>query len=332
VSESHLDESVKSGIPQEFYRELRMLRLAKRRAFLQLGGIRPALAAQTTVVDLNPRSLSAWFLLIGRRLLGRRTLAWGHIHPQAGPASRTAKLRLLMRRISAGTISYTYRDEAKAKQDLPGQAVWTAPNSLYREDGIAPAISESAMRNEILYVGRFAEAKKVSLLVHGFAMASRLDPAIRLTLVGGGTEEGKLRDLVTELGILDKVSFPGWIDDREELIPFYGRAFCSASPGFAGLGLTQSLGFGVPMLVAKDEPHSPEIELEESGGVHFFASDSATSLADAIIASASQKDQLPFMHLSRYTKDRYSAEAMANGLIAALKGEMPDALAQRSYK
>ena len=71
--------------------------------------------------------------------------------------------------------------------------------------------------------------------------------------------------LVEELGIGDKVNFAGWIDNPDSLRQFYSKAFCSASPAFAGLGLTQSLGFGVPMVVADDEPHSPEIELESTG-------------------------------------------------------------------
>lgn len=223
-----------------------------------------------------------------------------------------------MRRLSNGTVTYTYRDAQKAHDDMPESAVWTAPNSLYRGEDIQPAIGVT-VRNSVLYVGRFAPAKKVSVLVEGFAQAVRQQPDMKLVLVGGGSEESALKLLVSRLGIQDKVEFPGWIDDLHELLPFYSRAFCSTSPGFAGLGLTQSLGFGVPMLVADNEPHSPEIELDSSGGVTYFTSGSCAELEKAILGKWRTRHSLPDSAISDYTKQRYSAEAMAQGLQYSLQ-------------
>lgn len=141
---------------------------------------------------------------------------------------------------------------------------------------------------------------------------------MRLVLVGGGTEEVKLKQLVKDLGIENQVIFPGWIDDVASLRTYYERAFCTASPGFAGLGLTQSLGFGVPMIIADKEPHSPEIELDESGGVAYFESDSDVSLSRELLRNWEKRESLPDTHLSDYTRARYSAEAMASGLLSAL--------------
>lgn len=319
VSPAHLDDSVQTGIPGDLYEEIRILRILGNRAFLQWGNIRPALAADTTVVDLNPRSVSAWFMLLLRRALRRRTLVWGHIHPQAGADAATAGVRVLMRRLASGTISYTYRDATKAFKDLPEQEVWTAPNSLYLREQIKPARSHPGGRGDVLYVGRFATAKKVDLLVRGFAEAARVEPGMRLTLIGGGAQERELKHLVQDLAIEDKVDFPGWIDDLAMLASYYESAFCSVSTGFAGLGLTQSLGFGVPMVVADGEPHSPEIELEDSGGVFYFESDSVASLSGELIARWKDRSRLPDVQISDFTKNSYSAEAMAEGLISALE-------------
>ena len=142
--------------------------------------------------------------------------------------------------------------------DLPTGAVWVAPNSLYPlELMVPPDDARSWQRNSVLYVGRFEPAKKVDLLVRGFALAAASIPELRLTLVGGGSERSKLEDLVNQLGIEEKVNFAGWIDEPEVLKTHYGSAIATTSTGFAGLGLTQSLGFGVPMIVAKDEQPFP---------------------------------------------------------------------------
>lgn len=319
VSDAHLDRTVRTGIPKDYYKCAPMLRLFGR-AFVQLSPSVAPLKSECIILDLNPRSLSAWGVLLVRRTLGRRTVVWGHIHPQSGPGSWTSKLRLTMRKLASGTISYTYQDRMKAESDLPGAPVWVAPNALYRRTEMTPAIqAEIVVPNEVLYVGRFAPAKKLSLLVVGFALASKENPEIRLRLIGGGSEESELRRLVDELGVNGLVTFGAWEDDVDVLRLAYAKAFCSVSTGFAGLGLTQSLGFGVPMIVADAENHSPEIELHASGGVYWFSSDSPESLAAGIGERWRDRCSVPDVNISQYTRDRYSAEAMAAGIIGALR-------------
>ena len=324
VSDAHLDPTVKTGISKEYYRRAKMWRLFSGRLFVQVSTSLAPLTSEAVILDLNPRSLSAWTLLIIRRILRRRTLVWGHIHPQAGPGSWTGRFRLLMRKLAHGTISYTYEDRAKALTDLPGAPVWVAPNALYRgADMIPSAGKQEGERTDVLYVGRFVPAKKLLLLLRGFALASADAPEMGLKLIGGGQDEPAMKSLADELGITRKVEFCGWEDDVSALRDAYQSAFCTVSPGFAGLGLTQSLGFGVPMLVADREKHSPEIELKESGGVVWFAADSPKSLADEIKLQWTRRHALPNVALSEYTRERYSAEAMAWGLISALRDEEP---------
>lgn len=320
VSDAHLDPTVKTGIPKDYYQRVSMIRLFRNRVFVQLSSSLNVLTAGSVVVDLNPRSLTAWVVLLARRVLAKRTLVWGHIHPQAGAGARSAKLRLAMRKLAQGTISYTYSDRKKAIEDLPNSAVWVAPNSLYRKADMVPlpGTAESE-KNEIIYVGRFVEAKKVSLLVQGFAIAARSNPSVRLRLIGGGHAEQSLQQLVSRLGISDRVFFDGWVDGVDSLRSSYSKAFCSVSPGFAGLGLTQSLGFGVPMIIADAEPHSPEIELAESGGVTWFKSDSPEALAAAIADAWIRRSHVPDVQVSEYTRSRYSAESMADGICHALQ-------------
>lgn len=319
VSAAHLDRTVKTGIPASMYRSVRIIRLARLKLFIQIvPSIRP-ITAEALIVDLNPRSLSAWALLIFRRILGRRTLVWGHIHAQSGANSRTAALRLTMRRLATGTITYTYTDSAKATKDMPHSKVWVAPNALYKtKDIVAAGHTKSSDRREILYVGRFVTPKKVELLIRGFALAAASNAELRLRLIGGGPEEPKLRALATSLGVEDRVVFAGWQDDVNGLREAYSTAFCSVSTGFAGLGLTQSLGFGVPMVVADREPHSPEIELADSGGVYWFVADAAEALAEALLERWKCRHMIPLSDVSRSTRERYSAEAMAAGIVGAL--------------
>jgi glycosyltransferase involved in cell wall biosynthesis len=153
-------------------------------------------------------------------------------------------------------------------------------------------------------------------------MFNATETGSRLVLIGAGSEEAELRSLVERLGIQPRVSFPGWISNPAGLRGEYESSFASASPGFAGLGLTQSAGFGVPMVVASDEPHSPEIELSERDAVEWFRSDDAEDLARALRVLWLTRHNLPRRELQDWISESYSAEAMARGLEAALLNEV----------
>lgn len=316
VSPAHLDKTVRSDPAMGWFTPVRMIRLFGGRAFVQLGSFSRAMNSTALIVDLNPRSISSWGLLLSRRVLGRRTLVWGHLYSQAGAQSKTAWLRLSMRRLASGTVSYTYSNQAAALLDLPNSPVWVAPNSLYKRDLIRPAVGSP--RQSVVYVGRFVSGKKVAILIRGFAEARRSLNEIQLVLVGDGPERPDLVALAASLGIAEHVKFAGWIESEQKLRGVYQGAFCSVSPGFAGLSLTQSAGFGIPTVVSRDEAHSPEIELADAGAVRWFETDDPISLGEQITSLWDQRGQTPMESLSTWVQQKYSAEAMADGLEMAL--------------
>lgn len=317
VSDAHLDATVRTDKAVTWYDKVRIHRLIGNRAFIQTGSWGDAASLASLIVDLNPRSITAWVLLVLRRLTHRRTLVWGHLYPQSGKAGKTSVLRRLMRRLSDGIVLYTYSDLERATQEMPDRKAWVAPNSLYEERFIRPS-DVNAHRGDVLYVGRLVAQKKPELLMRGFAIAASTGQELRLVIVGDGPELSGLRSLATKLNIDQRVVFKGWVSDPQELASIYSTSICSVSPGFVGLSVTQSAGFGVPMLVARDEPHSPEVELAEVGAIRWFESDSPHSLANAIAGASEDCEHVPDRQLSEWVAKHYSAEAMADGLLAAL--------------
>ncbi len=121
------------------------------------------------------------------------------------------------------------------------------------------------------------------------------------------------------LGIENRVDFHGWVYDFDNLASLYASSFTSVSPGFAGLGLTQSLGFGVPQIVADDQPHSPEIELADTpGAVHWFQGESIESLHSTLDLTYANRNSVPLDNLQIHIATFYTAEAMAEGLLASV--------------
>ena len=167
AGDSQLDRSVRTGIDPGLYTRLVSLRVFDR-LLVHVGGWRTALGARTTVVDLNPRCATAWLFLMIRRLLGRRTLVWGHLYPREGAASRTVRLRQTMRRLASGTVLYGFDSIDPALREVAGQPVWVAANALYNANNLHAA--HDTTRTDVLYVGRLEANKKVDLLIRAWAL------------------------------------------------------------------------------------------------------------------------------------------------------------------
>lgn len=318
AGDSHLDGTVRSAHHRGVHR-VQNRHLLGRRLLWQRGALRLVRGADVVVTDLNPRSLTAWLLVARGRATGTRTLVWGHVHPRQGPQARTAPLRRAMRRLAHGVISYTWTDAEVVRAERPPDTVWVAANGLYRSAQLA--WEPGAERDAILYVGRLEPNKKPALALEAFATAlPTLPRAARLVFVGDGSLRPGLEVLARDLDVTDRVEFRGHVGDVEELRTLYASAAASVSPGYAGLSLTQSLGFGVPMIVADDEPHAPEIELLTSDTGRYFAAGDAEALAREYVAAFHDDDRWDHEAISRSVRETYSSSAMAAGFVQALRG------------
>lgn len=254
--------------------------LFRRRLLWQTKCWRRALNADMLLLELNPRILSSWFLLAIRRLLPKkRTALWGHAWPRRGRRSRTDRVRQAMRRLADVLIVYTEQQARELRAELPRKRVLAAPNAIYLRS--AMDARSDAVPEHFIYAGRLVQEKKPSLLLTAFALAMRRLPSgTRLIMVGDGALRPELEREAQVLGITARVDFLGEVTDWGRLRGLYVRSLASVSPGYVGLSLIQSLGFGVPMIIAREEPHSPELEAAREGeNSLFFTSDSAEELA-----------------------------------------------------
>lgn len=277
--------------------------------------------AQVLVMDLNPRQLHVWVLLVLRRLAGRRTVLWGHAWPRSGRGSRSDRIRGALRNLSDGLIAYTRTQALELGQVTPNKPVWVAANSLYSVSDMK--FDDLAGRDSIVYVGRLTEAKKPGILIEAFELLHLRLPWLRLVIVGDGDLFEELVENVSRSSARSCIELLGHISDYETLRTVYSGAIASVSPGYVGLSITQSFGFGVPMVISRNEPHSPEIEAAVEGfNCSYFQTDNAESLADEIaeIVSARRNWASRGPEIARTCADTYSVEAMAQGLVAAIVG------------
>ncbi len=99
--------------------------------------------------------------------------------------------------------------------------------------GHAAAPFDERDAEHLLFVGRLSVQKGVADLLEAMASVAERRPAIRLTVVGDGTERARLERLATELGIESRVDFRGTL--APALVSgFYARASVLVVPSATG--------------------------------------------------------------------------------------------------
>lgn len=103
----------------------------------------------------------------------------------------------------------------------------------------------------ILFVGRLDQEKRVNELISAFARLPETFGA-RLEIVGNGSLRPTWEKLAASLGVADKVTFLGFVDE-DELLEAFGRADIFVMPGVAELQsivTMEAMAAGKPVIAA----------------------------------------------------------------------------------
>lgn len=332
VGDRYFKPSVRTDreiLSNEHVAKVRNFYFFKRRAAIQFVNPWPIIKADVVVVEYNPRIITNWVWCILRKALGRRTLGWGHAWPRRGSGAKTVFLRHLMLDLMAGLIVYT--PEQKKELEKSGLArnkkVFVAPNAIYLAGTVGDLRAGNARSDnykDVIIVGRLVAEKKPQVLLRAFRVFLDLSNAVsNLHVVGDGPLLEDLLVLTKELDLEERVFFHGHVSDPSFLARMYSQAAVSVVPGFAGLSVTQSLIFGCPVVVSRDEDHAPEVALIHDGRARsaYFATDDVKSLAGTLVDYVTNHPLRPDERdeIASYAIQSFSVDAMVEGFTAALR-------------
>jgi glycosyltransferase involved in cell wall biosynthesis len=138
----------------------------------------------------------------------------------------------------------------------------------------------------IVSIGRLAEQKDQQILLRAFTL-SALRERYRLVIVGEGNQRAHLERLGCDLGIDDKLLFPGALDNPYAVLAGASlHVLSSRWEGYPNV-LLEALALGVPV-VATDCPHGPRELLEGGRYGRLVPVGDANALASAMIAELTQ--------------------------------------------
>lgn len=318
----YFEKSVKTDM-RIVAKEVRNIYLFNRKLLFQIGIWHLLFSDSVLVLEMNPRIISNWIFLFLRRLIGRNTVLWGHAWPRSGKGSKSDRVRNMMRLWASSIIVYTKQQQKELSEHMPKKRIYAASNALlHKKDILVEATSQQPMH--LIYVGRLSEEKKPLFLVEAFKESLDVIPKYtKLIIVGEGNEKRKINLFIKDHHLEDRIVLKGHVNDYEQLKSFYSTSLYSVSPGYVGLSITQSFGFGVPMLISKDEPHSPEIEavIEEQNALFYKTNDIVSfreNLKNIYTNSNFWIDKR--QEIAQYCKDNYSIDDMASTFINLVKG------------
>jgi len=133
----------------------------------------------------------------------------------------------------------------------------------------------------------------VDVLAHAFVKVAQQNENVDLILLNGGSQSGKLRQILQNGGVLDRVTFGGQIS-QNDLPRWYHMADLYISPSHvdgSSVSLMEALACGLPCLVS-DIPANKEWIVDNENGWLFRDGD-ADHLAEKILAAMNQREKMP---------------------------------------
>lgn len=127
---------------------------------------------------------------------------------------------------------------------------------------VAKSLNQASIRAELgarpeqkvmLYVGRIAVEKNLSLLFQAAAQVMRDDPRTLLWVVGDGPARETYRRMASDLGIGDRCRFFGFVP-REKVDPYLAAADLFVFPSMTetqGLVVMEAMSYGLPSVVVQ---------------------------------------------------------------------------------
>lgn len=156
-------------------------------------------------------------------------------------------------------------------------------------DPVEPANAHPKEGFTLLFVGRLAPIKNLSMLLRATAAAKQQLPNIKLWIVGRGAEREKLEALSHELGLDGQVTFWG---ERLDVAAFFTDAdiYCmtSFSEGLP-MSLLQAMSVGIPAVVTNVGGMAEVVKNSRAGLT--APVDDVRAMADAIVQIATNQAQ-----------------------------------------
>lgn len=223
-------------------------------------------------------------------------------------------------RVQARKSFWLYR----AHEQVIAYGTSAPPNNVAElRNAFHAAYPELQNRRAILFLSRIHEKKGCDLLIRAFAKVADVDPKLHL-VIAGPDQTGwvaELKSMANELGIADRICWPGMLRDEMKWGAFYSAeafALPSHQENF-GIAVAEALGCGLPVLISDKVNIWHEVSESAAGLVAPDTIDGTERmLADWVELSTSARTAMGQRARALYAK-KFTVKAMADGLVEVIQ-------------
>ena len=158
-------------------------------------------------------------------------------------------------------------DEIKRLFDKPATEISIIPNAVSQ----TPPLPKAGSEQTILFIGRLVLEKGVQILLEALAGISSFYPKVNLVIAGAGYYMDPLKEMVSNLGLVDRVRFTGFVSEaaRNQLLAQCNVAVFPSLYEPFGIAALEAMAAEVPVIVSR------------TGGLAEIVTDGVTGLCFA---------------------------------------------------
>jgi len=223
--------------------------------------------------------------------------------------------------------------ELEAYRDfVPAQNVVALPNGIDCSPfaGIPVVRSQPEYPLRLVYIGRLDREKGLYETLQAIRLAGELGVDARITIGGGGAEEGRLKRYAQALGLASKVTFAGPVFGEDKVRLLAGSDVMVLPSYSEGLpyALLEAMAGGVPV-IATPVGAIPDVVTHDIHGFLVPPRD-AKAIAEALAVLAGDRERISWMSRAcrrriraAYSIDRVAAQfathytQLADGFVVA---------------
>jgi len=188
---SYFEKSITTDKNITFINPISNYYFFNRKLLFQFGMWGEVFRDNVMVLEMNPRIITNWFILI------------------------------IMRKLGSEIIVYTKTQAKELKLKMPNKKVIAAPNALYFKEDMGASLNGEKINN-IIYVGRLSKPKKAFFLVKTFhKFLDKIPSYTKLIIVGEGEEKSLIENYIIKYKISDRILVKGHISNIEKLKKLY---------------------------------------------------------------------------------------------------------------
>ena len=182
---------------------------------------------------------------LARELLRSITVVAAPRYPHLLLSFHCARLILVANRDTAARIPQRWRSKVQLLLET----------GLNLKDTAAVESHAPGPGTRLIWTGRLEKIKGLDLMLHAFAQARQQNPALTLTIVGGGSEANDMKQLAQQLHLGSSVQWLGQLpkDKIEETLAGHDIFLFTSLRDTSGNVLLEAMGAGLPSIALRHQ-------------------------------------------------------------------------------